>query len=72
MKFFTFKKKVNEIVKKAGLPLDAEFAEEDGKYIASFPDNTKIIGALDAKYDKNGKISVAVQWGSGHQAMALV
>jgi hypothetical protein len=61
-----FRKKIYQLMQKAGFcgsEVDIRFM--DGKFIAVFPDGTKITGNRLCD-------SVRVDWGSGHSAIARI
>lgn len=67
MEYRVFRKKVNELIRKAGGGISVRFStdNEKGKHVAQCSDGTVIMA-------NNQTLGISVRWGSGHQAVAVV
>ena len=65
MSYQDFQRKVSAIARRSGVEVGFKNDTESGKFIAVFPDKTRIIA-------RESSSKVTVLFGSGHQAMAAI
>lgn len=61
MSFQSFRRIVDSIVRESGEEVEPKITNEDGRYVASFSDGTRITSNSQSH-------RLCVEWGSGHKA----